>query len=119
MSHGFIANQDIYNADDSWAYTGKVFGKLGIGKNSNPNYAKAFRSKIDSLKYNFMWVSVFPSKSSISSFKTIWDIKDVEVNNFSEIDAPSRPSAAEEPDSVRALFIAISMVTAAAVAASL
>jgi hypothetical protein len=92
MSHGFM----IFAVDGATApisNAGKVFGKLGLGANNNPNYAKAFRSKINAAAINYMWVSVFPSKSKgINSATTTWEITEVEFAALSEFNAPSMPT---------------------------
>lgn len=120
LSYGFTAYADTTTITPVTIYenTGKVFGRLGVGKMNHPSYTTAYRSALASTHVNYMWISMFPTSKTVTAIATEWNIMQVEVAAITSFDAPSRPGSASNPDT-GAAYVAATFAATAAVVASL
>ena len=119
FTYGFMVHSEG-NTDD-WKLAGKTFGRLGSGVANQPENTTAFKYYwIENRdRTTYMYVSVFPSKNGATPKLLNYKVRMTKDAIQTDFLQPSRPAAAEAPDSTGARAIATSMATLALVAASL
>jgi len=104
---------------DDWKMAGKVFGRLGTGKDNLPENTTAFRYDTVTDKKTYMYVSTFPTKNGASVKASTIKARYATLATMTDFNAPSRPGAAANPDASGAKAIAVSTVAMALVASAL